>query len=79
MLMRSGGEDWTSAANGYAVSGTFVRPVVPDRAVLGASIIPDGNVVLAPLEAGLVVRAFHVIQQEAQELISQTLAGQKPK
>src|SRR5947207_15725812 len=35
----------------HAVARAHVRPVVPDGAMLGAAVVPEGDRVLAPVEA----------------------------
>src|ERR1700733_11622397 len=42
-------------------AGAGVRPVVPQRVVLGAAIVPERDGVFAPAEAALEQRIFHVL------------------
>src|SRR5665647_2103139 len=46
---------------------TRVRPVVPQRAVLGAAVVPERDRILAPAEAALEQRIFHVLVEVFQD------------
>src|SRR6185369_6543645 len=48
----------------------LVRPVVPDGAMLGAAVIPEGDRMLAPVEAHLPLGALDVLEQELEQRIA---------
>src|SRR5262245_18278811 len=57
---------WFVALHGHAVSLSLIVPVVPDRHVLRAAVVPHRDVVLAPVEAHLIPRNLGVLKKELQ-------------
>src|SRR5260370_39774927 len=55
------------ALHRHARAGAGVRPVVPQRAVLGAAIVPERNRILGPAEAALEQRIFHVLVEISED------------
>src|SRR5438132_9727108 len=58
------------ALDSHAMPLPLVRPVVPDREVLRAAIVPERHVVLLPAEPDLVVGAFDVPEKELQQRLT---------
>src|SRR3979490_2560807 len=56
--------------HGHPGAGAGVRPVVPQRAVLGAAIVPESDGVFAPAEAALEQWIFHVLVEVAQNRVA---------
>ena len=55
------------ALDGDAIAVTGLGVVVPDRQVLGAAVVPEGDRVLTPLEAAVVVGLRAVPEQEREQ------------
>src|SRR5581483_10484340 len=55
------------ALDRHPVPGPSPRPVVPDRHVLHAAVVPERNAVLLPAEAHLELRLLDVLEEETQD------------
>src|SRR5690242_5350093 len=53
-----------------AIAEPLMRPVVPDRAMLRAAVVPERDRVLAPVKAHLPLRTLDVLEQEFQQRIA---------
>src|ERR1700722_3369545 len=49
-----------------AIAGAHIRPIIPDRLVMRAAIVPEGDRMGAPAEAARPFRLVAVIDQESQ-------------
>src|SRR5580704_9130605 len=58
------------ALHRYPRAGAGVGPVVPQRAVLGAAVVPERHRVLGPAEAALEQRIFHVLVEIGQDRVA---------
>src|SRR6201996_4346540 len=58
------------ALHGDAGAGAGVRPVVPHRAVLGATVVPERDRILAPAEAALEQRVLRMLVEIGQHRIA---------
>src|SRR5262245_49657900 len=51
----------------HALPGARVRPIVPQRTVLGAAVVPEGDRARLPAETALEQRVLHMLVQVPQD------------
>src|SRR5208337_2520902 len=54
----------------HAESRAHVRPIVPDREMLRAAIVPESDGMIRPAEANLPMRLFHVVEEKRKHRIA---------